>query len=66
MELEKAIARLAEACADLESVAIQRGAFHTRRAERIRNDNVALNRTNEQLAEGLDGAIARLRTVLGG
>lgn len=66
MELEKAIARLAEACGELEAVSVQRSAFYTRRAERIRSENVALQRTNEQLAQGLDGAIARLRIVLGG
>lgn len=66
MEVERAIARLAEACSRLEAVAIQRSDFYTRRAERMRSDKLALQRTNEQLAQGLDGAIARLRTVLGG
>lgn len=66
MDLENAIARLAEACVELETVSLQRGAFHSRRAERMRSDNVALQKVNAQLASGLDRAIARLRTVLGG
>jgi len=66
MDLERAIARLAEACVELEKVSMQRGAFHTRRAERIRSENLALQRVNAQLARGLDDAILRLRNVLGG
>lgn len=66
MDLEKAIARLAEACIDLETVSVQRSTFYSRRAERIRSENTNLHRTNEQLAQGLDSAIARLRKVLGG
>jgi hypothetical protein len=66
MELERAIARLAEACDDLETVAVQKTMFHSRRAERIKNENAALHRTNVQMAQGLDAAIARVRTVLGG
>ena len=66
MDLEQAITRLANACVELESAALQRSSFHSRRAERIKGENAALQRTNEKLAEGLDGAIARLRVVLGG
>ncbi|HRK96537.1 MAG TPA: hypothetical protein PK694_09480 [Rhodospirillales bacterium] len=66
MDLEQAITRLANACVELEAAALQRSTFHSRRAERIKGDNVALQRTNETLAQGLDAAIARLRVVLGG
>jgi hypothetical protein len=66
MDLEQAITRLANACVELETAALQRSTFHSRRAERIKGENAALQRTNEKLAQGLDGAIARLRVVLGG
>lgn len=66
MDLEQAITRLANACVELETAALQRSTFHSRRAERIKGEHAALQRTNETLAQGLDAAIARLRVVLGG
>ncbi len=66
MELEQAMTRLAEACKELEAVARQRSLFYTKRADRMRSENNALLKTNEQIAQGLDAAVARLRTILGG
>lgn len=66
MELEQAMKRLSEACENLEAVARQRSLFYTKRADRMRAENNALLKTNEQIARGLDAAIARLRTLLGG
>lgn len=66
MELERAVARLARACEDLEAVARQRSLFCIKRADRMRSENNALLKTNEQIAQGLDEAIKRLRTLLSG
>lgn len=65
MELERAMARLSEACKELEAVALQRSVFDTKRANYMRSENNALLKTNEQIAQRLDAAIARLRTLLG-
>ena len=59
MDLEQAITRLANACVELETAALQRSAFHSRRAERIKRENAALHR--DQREAGRRGWTGRSR-----